>query len=141
MIPLDSVIWLQERTALGSLSPEVLKAIALVLEEQVIPVNQQLVSEGATPKALYILKQGRLESYHTQQGKKEQASSLLPGAVVHLQELLLDQPAQQTITALSECRLAVVSAPNSGNSSLITRKSLKLSRGSWLKNSLRCLLS
>jgi len=111
MVALDSVIWLQERTALGSLSPEVLQAIALVLEEQVIPANQQLVAEGTSPEALYLLKEGRLESYHTQQGNKEQASSLLPGAVVHLQELLLEQPAQQTITALSECRLAVVSAP------------------------------
>jgi len=111
MIAPDSVIWLQERTALGSLSLDVLKAIALVLEEQVIPANQQLVQEGTSPEALYILKQGRLESYQTKQGNQEQASSLLPGAVVHLQELLLEQPAQQTITALSESRLAVVSAP------------------------------
>jgi hypothetical protein len=33
----EMVIWLQERTALGILSPEVLDAIAQVVEEKVVP--------------------------------------------------------------------------------------------------------
>ncbi len=107
----SGAIWLQERTALGSLSAEVLAAIAQVLEEQVIPANQQLVLEGTTPEALYILKQGRLESYQTEQESKVNASSLLPGAVIQLQELLLEQPARETIVTLTECHLAVISAP------------------------------
>jgi len=107
----SGAIWLQERTALGSLSAEVLAAIAQVLEERIIPANQQLVLQGTTPKALYILKQGRLESYQTEQESKVNTSSLLPGAVIQLQELLLEQPARETIVTLTECHLAVISAP------------------------------
>ena len=106
----DLMIWLQERTALGILSPEVLGAVAQVIEEQVVQANRRLVLEDTPPKALYILKQGRLESYHTEQASPAQASSLLPGSVIHLQELLLDQPAQQTVITLTECHLWVIPA-------------------------------
>ena len=110
-LPADSLsIWLQERTALAVLSPEVLNAIAQVIEEQVVPANQTLVVEDSPPQALYILEQGRLESNRTNQTSSIGASSLLPGAVIHLQELLLDQPAQRTITTLTESRLWVVPA-------------------------------
>lgn len=106
----DLMIWLQERTALGILSPEVLGAVAQVIEEQVVLPNHRLVVEDTPPEALYILKQGRLESYHTDQTGPAQPSSLLPGAVIHLQELLLDQPAQHSVTTLTECHLWVMSA-------------------------------
>lgn len=106
MVPTNLVIWLQERTALGVLSPEVLSAIAQVLEERVVPANQRLVVEGTPPEALYILIQGQLES----ETNSQIDSSFLPGAVIHLQELLLEQPAQQTVRTLSECRLWVVTA-------------------------------
>ena len=106
----DLVIWLQERTALGVLSPEVLNAIAQVLEERVVPANHRLVVEDALPEALYILIQGQLVGNRTSQTSPVAPNSFLPGAVIHLQELLLDQPAQQTVTALSECRLWVVTA-------------------------------
>lgn len=106
----DLVIWLQERTALGCLSQKVLAAIAQVIESQTVPANQHLVLEGTPPEALYILKQGRLESYRTEQGRSVQDSSLLPGAVINLQELLLAQPAQKTVMTLSECHLAVIPA-------------------------------
>ncbi len=102
----DLLIWLQERTALGILSPTVLDAIAQILEAQVVPANHQLVEAGTAPEALYILQQGQLESYHTSQtGGLVQHSSLLPGAAINLQELLLDQPTQRTIITLSECHL------------------------------------
>lgn len=112
-----SIIWLQERTALGVLSPEVLNGIAQVLEEQVVPANYRLVLEDTLPEALYILKQGQLESECLQHGEAERTSqtglapcSFLPGAVIHLQELLLNQPAPRTVVARSECHLWVVSA-------------------------------
>ena len=110
----ELVIWLQERTALAVLSPEVLEAIAQVIEEQVIPANQHLVVEDTLPSALYILAQGHLESDRTSQTNTVWASSLLPGAVINLQELLLDQPAQRTITTLTECHLWVVPAAQFG---------------------------
>ncbi len=104
-----SIIWLQERTALGVLSSEVLHGIAQVLEEQVVPANYRLVLEDTPPEALYILKQGQLESYRTSHTGLSPCS-FLPGAVIHLQELLLDQSALRTIVAQSECHLWVVSA-------------------------------
>ncbi|MBV9384919.1 MAG: sigma 54-interacting transcriptional regulator [Chroococcidiopsidaceae cyanobacterium CP_BM_ER_R8_30] len=110
MAPTDLVIWLQERTALGVLSSEVLSAIAQVLEERVVPANQCLVVEGTTPEALYILIQGQLGSETTSQTGLVTPSSFLPGAVIHLQELLLAQPAQQTVRTLSECHFWVVTA-------------------------------
>ncbi len=106
MVATDLVIWLQERTALGVLSAEALSAIAEVLEEQVVPADCHLVLENTPPTALYILIQGQLQREHTNQAP----SSFLPGAVIHLQELLLEQPAQHTIITNSECRLWVVSA-------------------------------
>ncbi|MBV8882656.1 MAG: cyclic nucleotide-binding domain-containing protein, partial [Chroococcidiopsidaceae cyanobacterium CP_BM_RX_35] len=89
---------------------EVLSAIAQVLEERVVPANQCLVVEGTPPEALYILIQGQLESETTSQTGSVTLSSFLPGAVIHLQELLLEQPAQQTVRTLSECHLWAVTA-------------------------------
>lgn len=110
MISPDLVIWLQERTAIGILSPEVLSAIAEVIEEQVVPANHNLVSEDTPPEALYILKQGQLESYGTSPTSPASACSFLPGAVIHLKELLLAQPAQRTVVTRSECHLWVIPA-------------------------------
>ncbi len=102
-------IWLQERTALGVLSPEVLNGIAEVIEDQVVPANYRLVIQDTPPQALYILKQGQLESEDTLQTKLSPCG-FLPGTVINLQELLLNQPSQRTIITLSECHLWVVSA-------------------------------
>lgn len=54
MTPPDLLIWLQERSALAVLSPEILNAIAQVVEEQVIPANHSLVLED-TPRKRSIL--------------------------------------------------------------------------------------
>lgn len=110
MISPDLVIWLQERTALGILSPEVLSAIAEVIEEQVVPAFHNLVLEDTLPEALYILKQGQLESYGTSSTSPASACSFLPGAVIHLKELLLEQPAQRTVITRSECHIWVIPA-------------------------------
>lgn len=85
----ETAIWLQERTALGILSPGVLNALAEVIEEKVVPANYRLVSEGTPPDALYILIEGQLESHTTNQTKPALAIGFLPGAVIHLQETLV----------------------------------------------------
>jgi transcriptional regulator with AAA-type ATPase domain/NAD-dependent dihydropyrimidine dehydrogenase PreA subunit len=103
-------IWLQERTTLGILSPASLSAIAQLTEEQVVNANHTLVTEGTPPTALYILLEGKLESDSTHGTNPALAIGFLPGSVIHLQELLLDQSAQRTITTVTECRLWVVSA-------------------------------
>jgi len=104
MSPDHIVIWLQERTALGILPIEVVRAIAQVIEEQIVPPGINLVQAGTPPTALYLLITGQLES------QTNIACGFLPGSVIHLQELLLDEPAACTITTLTECHLWVVPA-------------------------------
>jgi transcriptional regulator with AAA-type ATPase domain/NAD-dependent dihydropyrimidine dehydrogenase PreA subunit len=106
----DLVTWLQERTAFGILSENVLNAIAQIMEERVVPANTRLVAEDTPIESLYILQHGPLESDRTSQTSSAWAVSWLPGAIIHLQELLFDQPAQRTVKALSECRLWVIPA-------------------------------
>ena len=110
----DLVTWLQERTAFGILSAEVLNAIAPVMEEQVVPANTRLVLEDTPVENLYILQQGQLEGERTNQTSSAWAVSWLPGAIINLQELLFDQPAQRTATTLSDCHLWVVPAEKFG---------------------------
>ncbi|MEB3830976.1 sigma 54-interacting transcriptional regulator [Phormidium sp. CCY1219] len=105
------VTWLSERTTLGILSKPALKAIAQMLEEKVVDANEVLAREETPPTGLYILKQGRLEVAGKSRQRAAIASdpknpaSLLPGSVIHLQELILDQNAGQTVTTLTECHL------------------------------------
>ncbi|MCG6136201.1 MAG: sigma 54-interacting transcriptional regulator [Nostoc sp. LLA-1] len=104
----EMVIWLQERTPLGILSPEVLDAIAQIIEEKVISADNNLVTEGTTPEALYILQQGQLESKTSNKNNPALACGFLPGAVLHLKELVLDELTPSTITTVTECHLWVV---------------------------------
>lgn len=106
----DLAIWLEERTALGVLSEEILEAIAQVLEEKVVSAQTRLVVEDTPPEGIYILKQGQLEGDRINQTGSVWSISLLPGAIVHLQELLFGQLAQRTIIALSECQLWFIPA-------------------------------
>ncbi len=97
----DTVLWLQKSTTLGILSPEVLNAIAQVIEEQVVPAETDLVSEGTPPEALYILVEGQLESNTTNETNPALACGFLPGAVIELKELLLDELTPFTITTVT----------------------------------------
>lgn len=98
----DRVRWLQTNTALGSLSEEVLGAIAAAVEEQSLSANQCLSLEDRQPQALYILKAGRLECDRINRSSASTPRSLLPGALLHLKELLLDQAIEQTVISLSD---------------------------------------
>jgi transcriptional regulator with AAA-type ATPase domain/NAD-dependent dihydropyrimidine dehydrogenase PreA subunit len=97
--------WLQAHTLLGGLPEAVVDAIATHLVTETVPANYRLILEDTPPDALYILKEGHLESYHTQRTTMAQVVSLLPGTVLHLRELLLDQPAEQTVITLTDCVL------------------------------------
>jgi transcriptional regulator with AAA-type ATPase domain/NAD-dependent dihydropyrimidine dehydrogenase PreA subunit len=107
----EMVIWLQERTPLGILSPEVLDAIAQIIEEKVISADNNLITEGTAPEALYILQQGQLESKTSNKNNPALACGFLPGAVIHLKELVLDETSPSSITSVTESHLWVVSAP------------------------------
>ena len=106
----EKIIWLQERTALGILETEPLKAIAQIIEEKVIPENELLFAEETTPETLYILLEGKLESNSKDKNNPIFNCGLLPGAVINLQELTLDELTKCSISTLSECRFWVVTA-------------------------------
>ncbi|HEY9806326.1 MAG TPA: sigma 54-interacting transcriptional regulator, partial [Candidatus Obscuribacterales bacterium] len=94
--------WLQENTPFSSLSDESLDAIAAAIVEEPFHENRRLILEDTYPEALYILKAGHLESYHTSPNGPAKAVSLLPGSVVHLKELLLEQPTERTVITLDD---------------------------------------
>jgi transcriptional regulator with AAA-type ATPase domain/NAD-dependent dihydropyrimidine dehydrogenase PreA subunit len=107
---LERVQWLKENTPLGTLSDEVLEAIVAQIQEERVGENRRLVLEDTQPAALYILRSGRLEVYRTSSDSTARgASSLLPGSVLHLRELLLDQPTEQTVITLNNCEFWTVS--------------------------------
>ncbi len=96
------VTFLQERTALAILSPEILDEIALKLQELTIAANQIFIREDTSPEGVYIFISGRLESQSNSQG---QLVSLLPGSALNLYALLLNQETQYSVKTLSETRL------------------------------------
>jgi transcriptional regulator with AAA-type ATPase domain/NAD-dependent dihydropyrimidine dehydrogenase PreA subunit len=100
----ERIDWLRQ-TALSILSPELLTAIAAGIQPEMMLENRRLVLEDTMPTAVYILRSGRLEAYHTSTDGPVKPSSLLPGAVLHVKELLLDQLAEQTVITLSDCEL------------------------------------
>lgn len=101
----ERVSWLRANTIFQDLPEELVSAIAQCLSEQILQGNQRLILEDTEPDALYILKSGRLESYRTRKTTAAQVVSLLPGTVLHLRELLLDRPTEQTIVALADSQL------------------------------------
>jgi transcriptional regulator with AAA-type ATPase domain/NAD-dependent dihydropyrimidine dehydrogenase PreA subunit len=106
----EIVQWLQERTTLGILSWAVLDAIAQIIEEKTLSPQQNLVKEGTHPENLYILVDGQLDSDTTNNLNPAFACGFLPGAVIYLKEILLDELTPFTITTLSTCHLWVVPA-------------------------------
>lgn len=90
----ERVTWLQERTELSLLSENVLEAIAPLLVECRISKNQTIVTANTQPDALYILTEGKAESYN---------NSLLPGTVINLEALILNQISDKTIITITDC--------------------------------------
>ena len=105
------VTWLQEKTAFKTLSAEVLSAIAPLLEERTAGANQTLIKAETQPLGLYILKEGKLESQispnfsHKRPPKLSQNLSLLPGSLINLEPLVLNQPTRETVITKSNCQL------------------------------------
>lgn len=105
----ERVAWLRQNTQLGVLTEEVLAAIATQIQIETVQANRRLGLEDTPPSACYILKSGHLESYRTSPDSLAHVSSLLPGAVVYFKELLLEEPAEQTVNTLTDCELWVIS--------------------------------
>ena len=101
----ERVQWLQNYTVLQDLSVETLNALAEKIQVQTVGKNYRLALEDTPPKALYILYSGHLEAYHSTQSSMVRVVNLLPGATLHLPEILLDQDTPQTLVTLDECEI------------------------------------
>lgn len=106
MNPAEIVTWLKQRTALHILTEEVLAAIAPLCVERFVPGDQTFVTVDTPPEGLYILYAGRIES----DTNTSQAVGYLPGTVVNLQALLLNQPTQKTVVTLNNCQFLFIEA-------------------------------
>jgi transcriptional regulator with AAA-type ATPase domain/NAD-dependent dihydropyrimidine dehydrogenase PreA subunit len=106
----ETVIWLQERTTLGILSSAALNAIAQAIEERTIPKGSNFINEGNPPKALYILKDGQVERNSTNKNNFVPPCAFLPGAVINLKELLLEELTPCNVVTLTECHVWAVPA-------------------------------
>ncbi|MDJ0648709.1 MAG: sigma 54-interacting transcriptional regulator [Xenococcaceae cyanobacterium MO_188.B19] len=100
------VIFLQERTALSILPSKILDILASKLQEITIAKDQSFITEDTNPESLYIVISGRLES---ESNSKSQLLSLLPGSALNLYALLLNQPTQYSVKAISEVQLLSIS--------------------------------
>ncbi|ABW30614.1 sigma 54-interacting transcriptional regulator [Acaryochloris marina] len=105
----DKKAWLQEHTDLNIFPEKILDRLARKVKVQTLEANRRLILEDTLPDAVYILRQGHLESYHTSLVDTAQVCSLLPGAVLHLFDILLEQPTLQTIITLTDCEFWVIS--------------------------------
>lgn len=112
MLQTEIVTWLQERTALTIFSPPILEAIAKVIEERNLRANELIAKEDTPPSGLYILVSGNVGSISKSKNHPALDVSLLPGALIHLRELVLNQLVPSTLTTLTECKLWVISAEN-----------------------------
>jgi transcriptional regulator with AAA-type ATPase domain/NAD-dependent dihydropyrimidine dehydrogenase PreA subunit len=101
----DTEQWLQDHTLFSNLPKELVGAIAPCLQEIPFAANRRLILEDTPPDALYIVRAGQLERYRSQRSSAAQVSELGSGAILHLQELLLDTAASQTVISLSDCLL------------------------------------
>lgn len=106
------VAWLQENTPLSLLSQESLLAMAKQVEERNFPAGQPLVQADETADGLYILLRGQLETRCSEGRRTEDEGDVgfLPGTVINLEALLLDQPVEKTVVTLSEAQVWFISA-------------------------------
>lgn len=95
--------WLQTHTVLRSLPRPLIEAIAPHLTEVSFAANRRLILEDTDPGAIHILKSGQLESYRSRPSSTATTTLLEPGEVLHLQALLLESQASNTIISLTDC--------------------------------------
>jgi transcriptional regulator with AAA-type ATPase domain/NAD-dependent dihydropyrimidine dehydrogenase PreA subunit len=103
METIEQIQWLRDNTQFSPLSEPALSAIATAVVVVEVGANRRLVLEDVLPPALYILHQGHLESYRSSPNSLAKVMGLLPGALVYLKELLLDQIAEETTITLDDC--------------------------------------
>ena len=101
-------VWLRDHTDLDIFPEKILNRLAETVQEQTIAANRRIILEDTLPESVRILRRGRVECYRTSLMDTARANSLLPGAVLHLSEILLDQPVQHTLITLTDCQFWVI---------------------------------
>ena len=101
----DRVTFLLEQTPLSVLQPQSLRSLARHIQVTAIDADQRLVEAGQAPDGLYVLVKGKLETDET----TARGVSFLPGTVINLESLLLDQPVEQTVKTLCDSTLWFIS--------------------------------
>ncbi|MGC9504760.1 sigma 54-interacting transcriptional regulator [Baaleninema sp.] len=100
MIASDRATWLKTHTPLKNLPENTLADFADAIEDRSIPADTHLGKRKTPPDGLYVLFEGRLYC-HRDTG--EFCST--PGAVLYLQDLLLDRPVSVVATSLTDTQL------------------------------------
>ncbi|MDC0835191.1 sigma 54-interacting transcriptional regulator [Geitlerinema sp. CS-897] len=100
MIASERATWLKAHTPLQDLSDETLADLASAIEVRTIAAETRLGQLDTPPDGLYVLYEGRL---HCDRDAAEFCST--PGAVLYLQDLLLDRPASFVATTLTDAQL------------------------------------
>lgn len=103
----DKQRWLLENTLFNGLSERAIAAIATGLSEVTVPSGQVLSDLDSLPNALLILVHGELDR---QQPMTGQCDRLLPGSVLNLREILLQQPVTQQVTTATDVLVWQLSA-------------------------------
>ena len=92
------LVWLQERSELGQLSPEILAAIASTLKLDIRAAGDYIDLKAEKDSAVYILRRGQLSEQDGQE-------CLIPGAVINLEAFITDCLPSEKLITISECEL------------------------------------
>jgi transcriptional regulator with AAA-type ATPase domain/NAD-dependent dihydropyrimidine dehydrogenase PreA subunit len=99
MTPTERAQWLKEQTLFQSLAPESLAPLAEQMQEHPFRQGETLAVAGTLPDGIQILLEGRWEE---RDPHSEDPVGLLPGSVVHLAEVLAEQPLRRHLLAASD---------------------------------------
>ncbi|MGK7890915.1 MAG: sigma 54-interacting transcriptional regulator, partial [Leptolyngbyaceae cyanobacterium] len=97
--------WLQSHTMLKGLADETLTALAIAIQIRPVSKHSCLALEGDAPEALYVLHSGQLKGYSATPTSLGQLTRLLPGVVLHLSTILLEQDVPQTLVTFADSEI------------------------------------
>lgn len=107
MDAIDRQRWLRENTLFTGLSEGAIAAIAEALTAVPVAAGQVLAQPSQSPSALLILVEGELDRRNPTRDNRDR---LLPGTVLNLREILLDQPQSQSVQAIADSLIWQLSA-------------------------------
>ncbi|MBO9998324.1 MAG: 4Fe-4S binding protein [Cyanobacteria bacterium SID2] len=100
MIASERVTWLKTNTRLSELSDVTLAEFAATIEVRTVAANTRLSNTDALPDGIYIIYEGRV---YCDRPTAKFCST--PGAILYLQDVLLDRPVSGVLTTLTDTQL------------------------------------